>query len=84
LAALDAVMKEWARDDLAAPQRIEHLKAGGKGYNNLGGTPVLLNIQTVHNDKAADSLEGGAGSDWFWAFEAEITDFVNHVDWFDQ
>lgn len=84
LAALDAVMKEWARDDLAAPQRIEHLKVGGKGYNSLGGTPVLLNIQTVHIDKAADILEGGAGSDWFWAFEAEILDFVNHVDWFDQ
>jgi len=83
LAALDAIMKEWARPDLAAPERIEHLKAG-KGFNNLGGIPVLLNIQTVHDDKPADELTGDAGSDWFWAFEAEITDFLKGVDWFDK
>jgi Ca2+-binding RTX toxin-like protein len=59
LAALDALMAEWARV-LAYRSRISHLRAGG-GLND----PYRLNAAAFFSDgTAVDVLSGGTGLDW--------------------
>ncbi len=57
-AALQAIMKEWNRLDLAVGLRINHLKSGG-GLNGL----FLLDDAAILNDGLADLLAGGSGND---------------------
>jgi Ca2+-binding RTX toxin-like protein len=69
-AALDAIMSEWGRNDLALPaklaydQRVGHLSGSLAGGLN-GGT--FLNSSTVFDDGEIDALWGDAGLDWFLA-----------------
>jgi Ca2+-binding RTX toxin-like protein len=57
-AALDAILREWARRDLGRAARLANLAAGG-GLN--GG--ARLNATTVHEDNAVDIVFGGTGLD---------------------
>jgi Ca2+-binding RTX toxin-like protein len=68
LAALRAIMAEWARTDVGYAGRVSDLQNGG-GLNGA----TLFNNTTVYDDRATDvltsdavdSLTGGAGEDWF-------------------
>jgi uncharacterized delta-60 repeat protein len=65
--ALDAIMAEWASSDPYGPptnssSRIFKITAGVA----LGSSFVAFNSTTVHDDSAVDSLNGGAGLDWFF------------------
>lgn len=65
-AALCAVMAEWTRADRGYSARVEHLRDGG----GLNGSIRLTTDgpgATVHDDGAADTLQGDAGRDWFFA-----------------
>jgi len=71
IAALDAVMAEWASGDSYAT-RYGFITGGG----GLNGSSVL-NTTTVHNDFANDTMTGGAGRNWFFASSGDtITDAV--------
>jgi Ca2+-binding RTX toxin-like protein len=71
-AALEAVMAEWSRTDLAYGLRIQHLKLGG-GNNGA----VVLNVAKVVEDAAPDFATGGTDSDWFLGSGGDIfPDFV--------
>jgi Ca2+-binding RTX toxin-like protein len=62
--ALAAILAEWSRPDEGYRTRIAHiegLKPGG-----LNGA-YFLNTNTVHDDGSVDTLDGGAGMDWFFA-----------------
>ena len=41
--------------------------------NVIGGTAILLNGTTVHDDLAADGLTGGTGRDWYFM---DASDFI--------
>ncbi len=69
--AMLTILQEWQSADAYAT-RIAKIRNGG----GLNGTNEL-NVSTVTDDAAADSLTGGAGLDWFWANLAEITDLNN-------
>jgi Ca2+-binding RTX toxin-like protein len=60
--ALFALLAEWGRPDRTYAQRIADLR-NGAGLNG----PYRLTAATVPDDLFADTLEGGAGNDWFWA-----------------
>ena len=64
LAALDAVMAEWGRTDAAYQTRVNHLNGTLGGGLNSG---LLLTGTTVHDDAASDTLNGGDGTDWYFA-----------------
>jgi Ca2+-binding RTX toxin-like protein len=72
--AIYAIMAEWTRADADYDTRVADLRSGG----GLNGT-FLLNSSTVFSDGAAvDTLTGGPGRDWFWAFGSDvITDLTN-------
>jgi Ca2+-binding RTX toxin-like protein len=74
--ALAAIMNEWKRTDETYAQRISNLRGTTSG--GLNGS-YLLKSTTVFDDAFADSLTGGAGSDWFWYNPAQdtITDLQN-------
>jgi hypothetical protein len=59
--ALEAILAEWRRADATYAQRVAHLRSGG-GLN--GG--ARLSAATVLDDLFRDTLQGGAGSDWYW------------------
>jgi len=62
-AALAAILAEWnSSDDYAT--RIARLTGSMSG--GLNGTNYL-NSSTVHSNGLADTLQGGAGMDWFFA-----------------
>jgi Ca2+-binding RTX toxin-like protein len=63
LAALNALMAEWARTDADYNTRVNHLLGNTTGGNNGN---VVLNLQTVHDDAAIDQLYGEAGLDLFF------------------
>jgi len=68
LAALEAIMTEWGRTDLGFSARVSHLlgpAAGGTSGGLNGG--YYLNASTVHDDGISDHLEGGNGTDWYFA-----------------
>jgi Ca2+-binding RTX toxin-like protein len=76
LAALNAIMAEWARTDLGYQSRIDHLTGAVSG--GLNG-PYLLSSATVHDDAAVDHLDGGSGQDWFFARATGATaDVISH------
>jgi RTX calcium-binding nonapeptide repeat (4 copies) len=64
VAALLAVLKEWGRTDADYTTRVKHLNGTLSG--GLNGS-YRLTATTVHDDAAADSLFGEAGTDWFFA-----------------
>jgi parallel beta-helix repeat protein len=70
--ALNSLMAEWQRP-IALATRIQHLTRAKSGGAN-GAT--VLTAATVFDDAGApDSLQGGAGSDWFITFAGDsITD----------
>jgi Ca2+-binding RTX toxin-like protein len=69
--ALEAVMAEWRRTDIALNARIDHLNGNvGGGLNG----PYLFNGSTVLDDGSVDDLFGDTGTDWFLAF---VTDQVH-------
>src|SRR5206468_2096973 len=63
-AALDAILREWARGDLSYGQRVAHLLGSVRGGLNGADT---LSASRVHNDHADDVLKGGAALDLFFA-----------------
>jgi phospholipase C len=67
--ALRALLSEWSRTDQTAAQKQAHLTgAAPGGLNELTtNTSYFLTATTVHDDQARDALEGGAGTDWFFA-----------------
>jgi hypothetical protein len=83
VAALNAIMAEWGRTDLGTADdpsgfqaRINDLlgpDAGGTA-GGLNGT-FYLNSSTVSSNGAVNTLNGIAGSDWFFA---SATDQVNN------
>jgi hypothetical protein len=62
VAALLAIVREWARTDATYAARVADLSNGG----GLNGSYVL-NATTLPDDGAVDVLTGGADSDWFLA-----------------
>ena len=85
LAALCAIMDEWARTDVSYETRVNNLRNGG-GRNGS----VRLNCQTVHDDGDFDKLTGSAGRDWYFAnidcgvrdqiTDRHSTEWVNDID----
>jgi hypothetical protein len=72
VAALDVILQEWNRTDLGFGDRMSDLLTGsnsqGFAANNvIGGTAILLDSTTVHDDFAANVLTGGTGLglDWY-------------------
>jgi Ca2+-binding RTX toxin-like protein len=62
LPALQQIMQEWARTDLAYASRVSDLRAG-TGLNS----PYLLKSATVADDGSVDILTGGTELDWLFA-----------------
>jgi hypothetical protein len=72
-AALEAVMAEWARTDVAYAVRIQHLKLGG-GLNGA----VKLDQTKLVEDNARDSLTGIADAlDWFFLTGSDFATDLN-------
>lgn len=72
-AALDALMAEWGRSTMAYALRVKHLQgecAGGLNgsYRLTAVTATPPTAATVFSDALVNSLTGGTGLDWFWAF----------------
>ena len=70
LQALDAILAEWQRIDVAYKDRITNLRTGvgpGGKYNLVLKPDAKSNGTVVLDDHAADVLTGGTGGDWFWA-----------------
>jgi hypothetical protein len=63
LAALSALMREWSRTDVSYSARVSHLKGTGGGQNGS----YVLKTATVFDDGVTDTLDGNAGTDWFFA-----------------
>jgi len=69
--ALNNLMAEWQRP-ISLATRIQHLTRAKSGGAN-GAT--VLTAATVSDDAGApDSLQGGAGNDWFIVFSGDSTD----------
>ncbi|MSR56051.1 MAG: hypothetical protein EXS05_00015 [Planctomycetaceae bacterium] len=72
--AIDAVMAEWTRIDLAYDLRIDHLKNG----TGLNGTFKLDSTTVLADGSSIDTMIGEAGLDWFWKFGSDaIADLGN-------
>ncbi len=68
VAALSALLAEWARTDEGYATRLSHLLGPDAGGTAGGANGAFyLNPSTVHDDGAADVLDGGGGQDWFFA-----------------
>ncbi len=74
LAALNALMAEWARADADYATRTNHLRGLASGGNNGA---YLLNSSTIHDDAALDQLYGGSELDLFFYTALGIKDKVN-------
>jgi autotransporter-associated beta strand protein len=77
VAAIDAILQEWNRTDLSFDDRMSDLLTGsnsqGVAANNvIGGTAILFNSTTVHDDLAADALTGGTGRDWYFIDASDL------------
>jgi hypothetical protein len=71
--ALEAILAEWGRTDLAYAQRIQHLKFGG-GINGV----FRLDQTKLVEDNAQDRLTGDAGSlDWFFLTGNDVATDLN-------
>ena len=64
LAALEAILAEWARTDETYAQRVGHIHGFTTG--GLNGN-YFLKASMVNCGATADTLNGGSGLDWFWA-----------------
>jgi Ca2+-binding RTX toxin-like protein len=64
LAALEAVLAEWDRNDANYQDRVAHLLGSASGGRNGS---VVLNATTVHADNASELLVGLTGLDWYFA-----------------
>jgi hypothetical protein len=64
LAALDALLAEWARTDETYAQKVAHLDGGATGGKNGA---FVLGSSTVRSAGGEDDLRGGPGLDWFFA-----------------
>lgn len=62
-AALQSILDEWRTDQ--SPMRIDRLMGIVKFGIGLNGTN-FLNSNTVHDDHAVDTLDLGAGLDWYF------------------
>jgi hypothetical protein len=76
-AAFDAILQEWTRTDLGFDDRMSDLLTGSNALgvpanNVIGGTPILLNSMTVHDDLARDVLTGGTGRDWYFIDASDV------------
>jgi Ca2+-binding RTX toxin-like protein len=79
-AALEVIFQEWNRTDLGFDDRRSDLLTGSNASgvpakNVIGGTPILLDGNTVHDDLAANVLTGGIGLDWYFI---GINDFISN------
>jgi Ca2+-binding RTX toxin-like protein len=63
-AALEAVMREWTRQDVDYTTRVGHVTGTLAGGLNGG---YFLNATTVNDDGAADRLNGGPGQSLIFA-----------------
>jgi hypothetical protein len=77
VAALDAIFQELNRTDLGFDDRMSDLLTGSNSQgivakNVIGGTAILLNGTTVHDDLAADVLTGGTGRDWYFIDASDL------------
>jgi hypothetical protein len=84
-AAFDAIVQEWNRTDLSFDDRMSDLmtgsNAGGVAAKNVvGGTAILLNGTTVHDDLAASVLTGGTGRDWYFIGASDLIMNQKHDD----
>ena len=70
---LNDIYNEW-NSARAFATRIANLRGTETGTRSNGTT--FLNLDTVFSDPELDVLTGGAGSDWFWADDNEITDLT--------
>jgi Ca2+-binding RTX toxin-like protein len=64
--ALMAILQEWQRPDKTYAQRIQDLRTGGAGTYN-GSAKLVWGTTVLDDDKAAATLTGGPGLDWFFA-----------------
>ena len=77
-AAYLAILQEWTRADLAYNGRVDHISGAVAG--GLNGT-FKLNATTVFDDnKAADTMWGRAGTDWFIT-TANKDNVMDKVSW---
>ena len=82
VAAIDALMAEWGRTDLAYSGRINHLTGATSGGNN--GTFLLTTTgvtPTVTEDAATDTMTGGADAlDWFIRHSGTNADAITDLN----
>jgi phosphodiesterase/alkaline phosphatase D-like protein len=64
LAALDALLAEWARTDETYAEKVAHLDGAAAGGANGA---FVLDSSTVHSAFGRDDLRGGPGLDWYFA-----------------
>jgi len=76
LAALTAIMAEWARTDIGYSTRVSHIRDGG-GINGS----YRLNSSTCFRDNAIDLLYGESGRDWFLATSRDLDHALDRVLW---
>lgn len=67
-------MAEWGQTGEDYATRISHLTGSTPG--GVNGPAVLVLGQTVANDGTPNTLTGGAGQDWFFATNFDVTDRV--------
>ena len=68
LTPLQAIMTEWKSGNNFATRR-QHLLGTQPGGLNAA---FLIADATVANDVSTDTLNAGAGNDWFWGLNNEI------------
>ena len=73
LSAFEAIRDVWTRNDLTAQHRAQLLRKGVVADN--GRLVYLQDRRTIRSDGHKDSLQGGAGADWFWGAMSEVKDF---------
>ena len=80
IAALNAIMAEWRDPAKSHSTRVDNLNLSDALHNSGANGTIKLNTATVLNDaNAADSLTGGADTDWFFQFTNDaLTDFLNN------
>jgi len=82
LAALNAIMAEWDRSDLAFQDRYNDLFSGSAtDLNQVDGQQILLNPATVHAGSSPTTLTGGSGQNWYFVdLNDLITNFNSNTD----
>ena len=75
-AALRSILATWARRDLTYALRLAQLRVGG-----VAAPLYPLNITTVREDNARDTLIGSLGQDWYWstALDLVVAKAVNEL-----